>query len=218
MTEQDRWKRIGVLGDVHAQDARVEAALEFFGPRVDAVLCVGDIADGDGDLDRTCKLLREGGVVAVAGNHERWFLTGEMREVPNATMDATPQTRAYLAGLPRTLGFDTDLGPLLVCHGVGDDDEAELFAQTSGYSLRTALDAMEGFEETRLLVGGHTHQPMVRRIGECWFINAGTLRPGEGECLLEIDLELREARFFSWDGATVGELTSVHSLRVDGDA
>ena len=46
------------------------------------------------------------------------------------------------------------------------------------------------------IVGGHTHQRMVRRIGELTIINAGTLHRGQRPCCVVIDLEARRLTVF----------------------
>src|SRR4051812_40972312 len=97
--------RVGLIGDIHCEVARLRQVLELFrASAVETVLAVGDIADGPGDLGETCDLLESGGVLAVAGNHERWLLAGQMRDLPDATAlsAVTPKIRAFLAALPKT--------------------------------------------------------------------------------------------------------------------
>ncbi len=61
-------RRVGAIGDVHAEDDALHTALCFLQKRdVDAIVCLGDIVDGMGDSDRTCALLRDAGVVCVRG-------------------------------------------------------------------------------------------------------------------------------------------------------
>src|SRR6185369_11460804 len=93
---------------------------------VDAILCVGDIADGSGDVNRTCALLEEHRVITVAGNHDRWLLSDELRDAPGATpaRSLNARSRAFLDGLPTKVKLTTTRGPLLLCHGIGDDDMA----------------------------------------------------------------------------------------------
>ena len=68
-------ERIGIIGDVHAEHRRLETALRVLkDEHVDVVLCTGDLADGRGDLDACCSMLKDAGVLVVAGNHDRWFL------------------------------------------------------------------------------------------------------------------------------------------------
>lgn len=182
--------RVGVLGDAHGQDHTIARALRFFERlRADAVLCVGDIVDGPGDVDRCVELLRGSGAFAVKGNHERWFLAGDQRRVADATIDARPETRAYFEALPSTRCFDTPAGKLMLCHGVGEDDMAELRPDTMGYSLQgiPALRDLLLDPEVSYAVGGHTHERMVRRFQGLTFLNAGSLVAEQEPCVLWID-------------------------------
>jgi predicted phosphodiesterase len=77
--------KIGVLGDPHAEDERVERALEHFREiGASVVLCAGDVTDGYGSATRTVELLADHGVLTVRGNHERWTLSNTMRQVPGS--------------------------------------------------------------------------------------------------------------------------------------
>lgn len=208
-------RTVGVLGDVHAEDVALALALDALHD-VDAVLCVGDIVDGKGDLERTVALLEEHGVICVAGNHERWFLAGTMRGVPDAHVSSSDAVREFFAGLPRTLRLPTVAGNLMLCHAVGDDDMAELRSDTRGY----ALQAIEGLRELWLdpeltyMVAGHTHERMVRAFPGLVAINAGTLRR-EAPGFIRIDFEQKKVRYFDLrDGAVVdaGEVELVDPL------
>src|SRR3954471_21755332 len=69
--------RFAAIGDVHVEDVRLAAVLTHVQEQnVDAILSVGDIVDGPGDVDRTVALLRKHGVYAVRGNHDRWLVEG----------------------------------------------------------------------------------------------------------------------------------------------
>jgi predicted phosphodiesterase len=94
--------KLGVLGDVHCEDAIVAAALELFAREgVERTLAVGDLVDGLGDPMRTLDLLR--GVDAVRGNHDRWLLNNELRDMADVTAPAVVEPcREWLASLPVT--------------------------------------------------------------------------------------------------------------------
>jgi hypothetical protein len=50
--------RIGAVGDVHADNGFLAAAIRSLGARgLDLVVCVGDILDGNGDVNRWCDIL-----------------------------------------------------------------------------------------------------------------------------------------------------------------
>ena len=101
---------MGVIGDVHCESETLERVLDALGTmNVDAVLCVGDLVDGPGDVDLTLGMLEARGVQCVAGNHERWFLTGEQRNLEDATVAVNNASRAFLKTLPRMRRCSTKL-------------------------------------------------------------------------------------------------------------
>jgi predicted phosphodiesterase len=174
--------RAGLIGDIHCEVARLRQALEHFRAcSVETVLAVGDIADGPGDLGEACAMLESAGVLAVAGNHDRWLLSGQMRDLPEATPvdSVTPRARAYLAGLPKTRSFESPRGPVLLCHGLGEDDMAAVKPDDYGYDLesnRALWELVEG-QSARFVVNGHSHRAMLRNISGMTILNAGTLHP-----------------------------------------
>ena len=178
-------RRFGILGDIHTEHEMLALALECMSRQtLDAVLSVGDIVDGPGDVNACCRLLAEARAIVVRGDHERWLLEGKMRDLPEATWDdeVDPSSRSLLAALPPTRRLATIRGDLLLCHGTGDDDMLAVGPDDSGYALEVndPLQALVRAADVELVVCGHSHRRMVRRIGPLTIINAGTLsRYGE---------------------------------------
>jgi predicted phosphodiesterase len=175
-----RAARLGLIGDVHAEDALLERAFALFAARgAEALLCVGDIVDGPGDAERTCALLQQHGVLAVRGNHDRWLGRNTMRDLPDATpINAlSSSSRGYLASLPVTRALDTPLGKAMLCHGLGSSDMSGVAPDDAGYALESNLDLQELIDDPDLVLvfNGHTHRAMVRRFGGLTIVNAGTL-------------------------------------------
>lgn len=161
--------RLGLIGDVHAEDERLAATLDALHQQgVDSVLCTGDVVDGYGDPNRTCALLEEHGVLCVRGNHDRWIQEPTMRNLPNAhrMTELTPEAIAFLKGLPVTRTLDVKGGVLLLCHGVGADDMQQLKPTDHGYAISSNDALMKVLFDPRFryMVGGHTHVPMVREL------------------------------------------------------
>jgi predicted phosphodiesterase len=191
--------RVGLLGDIHAEDAKLEAALRFMqgagmhGAAVERIVCVGDVVDGPGDAQRCCALLQEAGVVTVRGNHDRWLLTLQMRDLPDVTPleQLSEQSRAFLAGLPATATLETCSGKMLVCHGVGENDMQQLKPDDCGYALEVNKDLRDLMRrgDIRYAVGGHTHRRMVRHFPPLTFINPGTLYRKYQTCIAIADFE-----------------------------
>ena len=174
--------RAGLIGDIHCEVARLRQVLEHFkASGIETVLAVGDIADGPGDLGETCAMLEAAGVLVVAGNHDRWLLAGQMRDLPDATplASVSPRARDYLSALPKTRSFESPRGPVLLCHGLGEDDMATVKPDDYGYDLesnRALWELVEG-GTARFVVNGHSHRPMLRNISGLTILNAGTLHP-----------------------------------------
>ena len=203
--------KLGLLGDVHAEDERLAAALAIFSAeKTDAVLFVGDLADGTGDLDRCCALLSATKAIGVRGNHDRWLLEDTMRSISNAHVrsDLAPSSVALLESLPATREIATPLGALLLCHGVGESDMRRLWTHDEGYALETndELAALVTANRFALVVGGHTHERMVRRFrasdlrapgdGSLVFVNPGALKADSTPCCAILDCAARAVRFF----------------------
>src|SRR5688572_8972456 len=110
-------RRIGLIGDVHAEDAALELVLrELKRLGAETMLQVGDIADGPGDLERTVALLRENRVLAVRGNHDRWLLGNQGRDLPYAhgLESVGPSEIQFLSQLPVTREFRSPRGHVLL--------------------------------------------------------------------------------------------------------
>ena len=209
--------RIGIIGDVHACDARLEAALRFLRARnVEKILCVGDIVDGFGDGERCCELLQAFDVAVVRGNHDRWLLNGQMREMKGsvALSSLSGNAVAWLRALPKTLAFETTRGPLLLCHGVGENDMNKLTPDDYGYALECndELQALMCAGTFRFAVGGHTHKRMVRRFGDLTWINAGALPDWSGPCFCLADFAAGAVEFIEFDGAEIAGITEKFTL------
>jgi putative phosphoesterase len=190
-------RRVGAIGDIHAEDELLAEVLSNM-KGLDAVLAVGDITDGWGDVNRTIALLRENGVLAVRGNHDRWRLSSQHDDLPAASRDLDAASREFLEALPVTRRFETARGRLLLSHGLGENDMAGLRSHDEGYALESNLPLWrllsDGAQDFVLF--GHTHERMVRRIAPVTFINAGTLHRSFPTGFLIIEFSLGEVRCF----------------------
>jgi len=194
--------RFGVLGDIHAEDERLATALVLFAAqRCDQVLFVGDIVDGPGDVERCVTMLRVAKAIGVRGNHERWLLDDTMRTLRHAHhRHALLMTNVeFFEALPATHTITTPRGPMLLCHGVADDDMQRLREHDEGYALQsnTALVGVMRAAQHALLLGGHTHQRTVRRFhandvlgrgtSSLIYLNPGTLARHDTPCCAILD-------------------------------
>lgn len=200
--------RLGLVGDVHAEDERLAATLiALQQAKVDLVLCTGDVVDGYGDVDRACALLVEQRVLTVRGNHDRWIREDVRRDLPNAhrMTGLAPESIAFLKELPVTRAVDvTGAGVVHLCHGVGADDMKELTAEDQGHALASSPELMKLLFDPRVrfMVGGHTHVPMVRelkraeRLPPLVVVNPGTLFREDEPGYFVLDTEERRVETY----------------------
>jgi predicted phosphodiesterase len=207
--------RLGLIGDVHAEDDLLARTLdELAAARVDRVLCTGDLVDGLGSVDRACQLLRERKAMVVRGNHDRWIRSDELRTLPHAhrMTDLAAETITFLKELPETLSLDLSTtagsGRLLLCHGVGKNDMCRLTPDDYGYAISSNEDLLAIlFDATvHIMVGGHTHKPMLRRFERArsksplWVVNPGTLARESEPGYAVLDLGRASVDFFRFGG------------------
>ena len=198
-------RRAGVLGDIHCEDERLETALRFFeAGRLDLVCSVGDVVDGPGDPNRTIDLLIEHNVACVRGNHERWLLKGEMRDLPDAStyFDFKMSSWEFVKRLPPRRKFETVAGAMLLCHGLGEYDMGGVWPWDDTLTLHSnhALWKLVNLHEFDFVINGHTHRRLVQKFDDLTLINAGTLFREHTPCCLIVDFESRVAEYFNLPG------------------
>jgi predicted phosphodiesterase len=197
-------RTLGILGDIHAEDARLATTLAHLSiAGVDRIVATGDVVDGHGDVNACCTLLMQHQVLAVRGNHERWLHAGTMRHLPQATPAAelTSSSAEYLNRLPTTLLMVTLAGSMMLCHGTDGDDMAAVRTHDTGYALEsnTALQRILTETAHAVMLSGHTHRRMVRALQtprELLLINAGTLFREHNPCFGFVDFVARQVHYF----------------------
>ncbi|NUP12307.1 MAG: metallophosphoesterase family protein [Polyangiaceae bacterium] len=202
--------RIGLIGDVHAEDALLSEAIRRLADAgIETILCTGDIADGPGDVDRACELLAAHHVLTVSGNHDRWVLTDSVRNLPDAVRrdELASKTLAYMRALPRTREFSSRFGRVLLCHGLGTNDMAGVSPDDFGYALESNLELqrlmLDG--EVSIVLNGHTHKPMLRRFGQLTIVNAGTLFRKHNPGYVVVDFSAGDVVWHALEGSAADQ-------------
>ena len=207
-------KRLGIIGDVHAADMHLEKALQLLsGARVDQIVCVGDIADGPGSLERCCRLLQSTPVLTVSGNHDSWFLDDTLRDLPfvSAPDEISDDSLRFLKSLPPTAELETIAGRLLLCHGTGTNDMHAVLPDDYGVALEynEQLQQILAGHDYRFMICGHSHRRMVRDIQHLTIVNPGPLARVLSSDLTDgiaiADFDARTVKFYDFcDGDLVG--------------
>jgi predicted phosphodiesterase len=176
--------RIGLISDIHGNLPALEAVLEGLEREgVDRYVCLGDVAVGPWP-SATVKRVRELGCETILGNWDAWMIDGvppcgesevcrkllEMGTFWAEQLDADDLD--YLRGFEPMLRLDVGGGKrLLFFHGSPRSYNEPILAATPTEELEHMLGGLEA----PIMVAGHTHVQMARRLPFALLVNPGSV-------------------------------------------
>jgi predicted phosphodiesterase len=118
------------------------------------------------------------------GNADAWLLTGEETSPAEsiseqqlavrawALAQLSDDDRAFIGQFQPTIEIALEAGKKLLCfHGSPHSFDDIILPGTPDETVRQFLS---GFDAT-FLTGGHTHTQQMRRLGDAWYINPGSV-------------------------------------------
>jgi predicted phosphodiesterase len=202
--------RLAVLDDIHGNLSALDAVLgEVRGARADRIVVGGDVFPGP-EAQAALRTLMACGIPVdfIYGNGEVAILdelAGRTPQLPEAfrpsvrwnaeQLDSTEQ--AFIRRWPMTIRMNVpSIGDVLFCHAT-PRDENEIFTRlTPEERLIPIFDSVNA----ALVVCGHTHIVMDRRIGRVRVVNPGSVGmpfgpPGADWMILGPDVEMRHTDY-----------------------
>ena len=202
--------RIGIVSDIHCNATALRAAIEGMGA-IDELICAGDNILEYRFSNEVMALLREHGAHAIRGNHDDGFL-GPHGERARSAPWIRRDELAWLEARPHRLDLEIAGRRIVVVHSTP--------WTPYGQYVYPHMKEIERFGEVEadFVVYGHTHAPLVRRIGRPLVVNpgsAGQARDGHGLSCAVIDLGAGDARIveYSPDGDTSAPPALIHPSR-----
>jgi predicted phosphodiesterase len=175
--------RIALISDIHGNLFALDAVLrELEREQFDHLICLGDVADGPQPCE-ALERVRALGCPVIMGNWDAAFLRGmpdPTDEVSQKLADIgafwadklAPGHRAFVETFVPTLELPLDDGGQAVFfHGSPRSYDDWIFGGTPD----PEVDAMLAGHEGSLMVGGHTHLQLVRRLESGMFVNPGSV-------------------------------------------
>jgi predicted phosphodiesterase len=185
--------RVALLSDIHGHLLALEAVLsDLATQRIDQIICLGDTTLGGPQPSACAERIRELGCPTVQGNCDvaavRQRAEGLTPELMTAytgfgawvaeidlwsSRALSDADIAWLAGLPLTITLPLDDGgaTLLCAHGLPQSFNHRLAPDTPEERLAELI----GPVEATALACGHTHLPMLRRLGALTIVNPGSV-------------------------------------------
>ena len=197
--------RIGLVSDIHCDVPGLTAALERLAD-VDLLLCAGDMVLQYRFSDDVVALLRAREALAIQGNHEKIVLSPHGDGVRRAGQ-GTPAHWAWLAAQPAQRRLAMDGYRLLLAHGAPWDEAASLHCEYLYPHDTVSLRRLAAYDAD-VIVLGHTHYPMLKRIGGTLVVNPGSCGEARDRGLLTyglLDTTAGTATVYRLDAGHAGE-------------
>jgi predicted phosphodiesterase len=189
--------RLAVLADIHGNLPALEAVLNDIHRRQepDSIWVLGDLVAFLPWLTETIDLLRSlPNARCLKGNTDRYIVTGQRHIIPVHSPEEwerfpksltlrdesfrwmVEQLRyddyVYLRDLPDQIDLEMDeFGRILAVHSMPGDDEVRVKPDAPDDLLR---DYLHGFD-IQLLLFGHSHIPMQRKLDDVLLVNPGSV-------------------------------------------
>ncbi|HKD74120.1 MAG TPA: metallophosphoesterase family protein [Ktedonobacterales bacterium] len=176
--------RIAVISDIHGNAVALESVLsDLQRDPVDRVVCLGDAIQGGPQPAEVVAQLRALACPVVMGNADAWLLSGieSGNEPVSAEQEAVRQwslsrlsedDRAFITSFTPTVTVSLPGGrSLLAFHGSPVSFDDILLPETP----QEEFARIYGPFAPAILTGGHTHLQHLRRLGETFYFNPGSV-------------------------------------------
>jgi predicted phosphodiesterase len=173
---------------MHGNDlafAAVEADIKK--QNVDQIVCLGDAVQGGPQPAQVVQRLRRLNCPVVMGNADAWLISGEETAdegIPPERLKKMGEIRLwslsqlaeddidFISRFRPTVLIKLEEGLDLLCfHGSPASFDDVLLPTAPQEEFRTFLGSYSG----KILTGGHTHAQQIRRLGDLFFFNPGSV-------------------------------------------
>ncbi len=176
--------RVALISDIHGNAIALEAVLaDIHQAKVDAIICLGDIATIGPEPMKVLKRIRDLNIPCVKGNHDDALLqpdqaaTYHIPPILQPVLDwcaaqITPSTCEFLKNLPPTYSINLSEQHNLFCfHGSPGCYTDKLLAITPPEKLDHFLQG----HTASVMACGHTHLQMLRQHNSILLVNPGSV-------------------------------------------
>lgn len=158
--------KLGIVSDLHCNIDGLDRALAIMGP-IDALLCLGDSIYEYRFSNDVVGRLRELDAFTILGNHEEVFL-GAAGARARARPEIDQASLDWLAERPHRHELRIDGKRILMVHSTPWEPRGAYVLPTSSELQRF------GEADADIVLYGHTHRQLVRRVGRVLVVNPGS--------------------------------------------
>lgn len=187
--------QIAIIADMHANLPALQSVwADLEGRRADAVYHLGDLIGYNPYPAEVIAFVRDHDIPGLCGNYDlavsdhlpdpvAVYLKPSISPVGRAAYEWTrdrvpPAARDYLRRLPRSLALDIEGRRVVLVHGSPQNVREYVYPDTPDERLAELLS----LGKADILICGHTHRPMIRRVGGGLVLNPGSVgKPKDGD-------------------------------------
>ena len=180
--------RVVVISDMHGNDLAFEVVeADMQKQKIDRIVCLGDAIQGGPQPAAVVQRLRALNCPVIMGNADAWLISGvetadegipserlkKMGDIRNWSLSQlTEDDRAFIANFQPTVTLNLEDGLDLLCfHGSPTSFDDVILPAAPDDVFQKFL----GPYADHILTGGHTHAQQIRRNGELFFFNPGSV-------------------------------------------
>ena len=177
--------RFAVIADIHGNAVAFDAVLDDLQRAgVGQIVCLGDAIQGGAQPAQVLARLRRLGCPVVMGNADHFLLTGAVQAGGEPISERqlavrawqlsrlTPDDLRFIEAFVPTVTIPLEDNLSLLCfHGSPRSFDDIILPHTPDEQVQQML----GDYQDRVLCGGHTHLQQIRRMGDLFFFNPGSV-------------------------------------------
>ena len=180
--------RVAVISDMHGNDLAFEVVeADISAQRVDQIVCLGDAIQGGPQPAQVVQRLRRLNCPVVMGNADAWLISGEETAdegIPPERLKKMGEIRLwslsqlteddvdFIANFQPTVTIELQHDLDLLCfHGSPTSFDDIILPAAPEEEFQKYLGRYAG----HVLTGGHTHAQQIRRLGDLFFFNPGSV-------------------------------------------
>ena len=198
--------KIAIISDVHGNIHGLKAVLSDL-PKVDKILCAGDITGYYPFVNEVIEELKVNNIVSVRGNHDQYLVEGKAPEaasdvikysVKRMKLLISHENLEFIKSLPESIDVVIDDKRVMMFHGSPWNFlEERIYPDYPNFKRFSEI-------ESDVVILGHTHYPFVKKIGSLTVVNPGSCgQPRDYNLLSYILWDTKKNKFknkrISWD-------------------
>lgn len=209
--------KIAIISDIHGNYVSLEAALADIDKEApDQIICLGDVVVLGPQPEACLERIQSLNCPVVMGNTDEWALNPTPHTIHSeedqfryelemwCAQQMSADHKVFISTFQPTLDIDLGYGRTMLCfHGSPNSNKEVINAQKTDEDLA----AIFGEQRATVMVGGHTHTPMLRRWQNNFILNPGSVG---------LPVLRREGKFISPSWAEYAIVTSAgRDLHID---